>query len=123
MKDSQDATVIVGDIVGGEYLVSSLDGGKVFRAIEERLLDGKHVRVEFPAVELLTSAFLNAAIGQLYGRFDRKLIEQRLEIVGLNRDEEQLLQRVIEAAMFYFQNRAEFERAIRESGASYGVGR
>jgi len=57
------------DIVGSPVCVSADDGQTVHDKIAPLLRDNRKVVVSFERVETLISAFLNAAIGQLYGEF------------------------------------------------------
>ncbi|MBM3300876.1 MAG: STAS-like domain-containing protein, partial [Deltaproteobacteria bacterium] len=57
------------EIVGSELCVAADDGQKVYEQIAAALKQGWGVQLSFRNVTSLTSAFLNAAVGQLYGEF------------------------------------------------------
>lgn len=61
--------VRVFDIVGGPICVSAEDGQRLHGKIAPLLREGRKVALSFEQVDTLISAFLNAAIGQLYGEF------------------------------------------------------
>lgn len=52
----------------------------------------------------LTPAFLNAAIGQLYGKFPEKKITSKLSILGMDPEDAFLLEQVVKRAREYFKN-------------------
>jgi len=64
-----EETIQIASLVGSNLCIASDDGEKVHDAIVAALRNGKKVRLSFEGVEDLTSAFLNTAVGQLYGEF------------------------------------------------------
>ena len=62
----------------------------------------------------LTAAFLNAAIGQLYGRFNEERIRSLLKVEDMQPDDIALLKRVVDTAKLYFKDPVRFEEAVRE---------
>lgn len=97
----------------GSLCVSADDGQKLHDSIARLLRDEKSVSVSFEGVETLISAFLNAAIGQLYGEFDERLLQERLVVKGMEAEDFDLLQRVIRNAKVYFENRRSFDAVWR----------
>ena len=66
-------------------------------------------------VSTLTSAFLNAAVGQLYGQFDEDQIRRLLKVEDRESDDVALLKRVVDTAKQYFQDPQRFEQAAQEA--------
>jgi len=75
--------------------------------------EGQGVTVSFLNVSSLTSAFLNAAIGQLYGSFSENEIRSKLKVADLEPDDRELLKRVVDTAKEYFKDPERFKRAER----------
>lgn len=90
------------EVVGSTLCVASDDGQKVYEQIVRALIDGQMVQLSFLNVESLTSAFLNAAIGQLYGKFSEEQIKSSLSVTDIQPDDAVLLKRVIDTAKLYF---------------------
>lgn len=111
---SEYITLRVYEVVGSSMCVASGDGQKVFELIQQALKDGKKVRLSFKSVESLTSAFLNAAVGQLYGVFSHELLKESLSVMDMENDDLVLLKRVIETAKQYFKDPKVIEEARRE---------
>lgn len=103
-------TIIVKTLVG-TLCVSADDGQKIHDAVVEVIRARQNVHVSFEGVTILISAFLNAAIGQLYGEFSEEDIRKHLSVSGLGADDLILLKRVIENAKLYFKNRKSFDAA------------
>lgn len=110
-------TVSMYQVVGSTFCVALNDGQKVYDRIESELKHGRSVRLSFENVSALTAAFLNAAIGQLYGTFDPVTIRSTVKIVDIPDSDIELLNAVIETAKLYFKNRDNREaldQAIRD---------
>jgi hypothetical protein len=105
--------LIVSDLVGG-LCVAASDGQIVHDKIALLLKAKTPVTVSFENVHTLISAFLNAAIGQLYGEFSEEEIRNHLQVTNMDPEDIDLLKRVIENAKVYFQNRKGFDKAWRE---------
>lgn len=58
--------------------MSASDGHKVFDAIRSAIIAGDRAVISFSGITRLTTAFLNAAVGQLYGEFDEDAIRKHL---------------------------------------------
>ena len=112
---SEPITLRIYEIVGSSLCVASQDGQKVFEQINQALKDGKKVKLSFQNVESLTSAFLNAAVGQLYGFFDHDLLRESLSVTEIEKNDLALLSRVIDTAKQYFKDPAVIEAVRKEA--------
>lgn len=104
------------EVVGSSLCVASDDGQKVHDQIADAFKKDKNVTLSFLNVESLTSAFLNAAVGQLYAEFNEQKIKSSLEVADMEPDDLGLLKRVVDTAKEYFKNpdRAKAVRKARE---------
>jgi len=78
--------------------------------------------LSFHNVSTLTSAFLNAAIGQLYGEFSEEQIRALLKVQDMQSDDLALLKRVVETAKEYFKDPQKFDQAVRDELGNEGDG-
>lgn len=108
----KNITISVFEIVGSPLCVASSDGQKVFDRLAAALNDNRNVMLSFRNVTILTSAFLNAAIGQLYGVFKEEQIRELLQVDEIQSDDKDLLKRVVETAKQYFSDPNKFDQAI-----------
>jgi hypothetical protein len=99
------------EIVGSGLCVASEDGQKVYNQILAALREKRKVRLSFLNVENLTSAFLNAAIGQLYSTFSEDEIRASLSVSDIDKDDLALLKRVVDMAKQYFKDPERFRSA------------
>ena len=102
------------DIVGGPLCVSAEDGQRVHDKIAPLIRDGKPVALSFERVETLISAFLNAAIGQLYGEFPEDRIKELVTVQDMADEDMAILKRVVDNAKAYFSSPKEFDQAWQE---------
>ena len=110
----QEVRISVYEVVGSALCVASDDGQKVHDRIAAALDNGRKATISFLNVTGLTSAFLNAAIGQLYGRFPEDEIRMLLSVQDMPADDLALLKRVVETAKLYFSDPEHFRRVARE---------
>ncbi len=111
---SNSITLSVFEIVGSPLCVASDDGQKVYERIAAAVKEGHDVTVSFLNVASLTSAFLNAAIGQLYGSFGEDQIRARLKVKDMAADDLALLKRVVDTSKEYFRDTPIVKAATEE---------
>ncbi|MGE3979320.1 MAG: STAS-like domain-containing protein [Nitrospira sp.] len=111
---NDEIVVRVFDIVGGPLCVSADDGQALHDKLVPLLREGLKVAISFQRVETLISAFLNAAIGQLYGEFPEDRIRELVSVRDMSTEDLTMLKRVIDNAKVYFKNRKQFDQAWKE---------
>ncbi len=102
------------EVVGSPLCVASSDGQKIYDRLSPALKDGHSIILSFRHVTILTSAFLNAAIGQLYGIFNEDQIRSLLNVEDMQPDDLALLKRVVDTAKLYFADPQKFDQVIRD---------
>jgi hypothetical protein len=98
--------------VGNPFCVEADDGQKVYDQIQKALEKGKKVKLSFQNVEMLTSAFLNTAIGQLYRDFDEGFIKAHLTVEQLAPEDQTLLKRVTSTAKLFYKDPDRLQKSI-----------
>lgn len=94
----------IAEIVGSELCLSSEDGHKVYELLYAALNNGEYVSLSFLGVKRTTTAFLNVAIGQIYGEKDESFIREHLKVTNAERAHLQQLKRVVDGAKLFFRN-------------------
>ncbi len=110
----EEIYINVFNIVGNSFCVEADDGENVFKQIFATLKAGKKVIVSFQNVEMITSAFLNSAIGQLYRDFEEKQIKDTVKVLHLEGSDLALLKRVIDTAKLYYKDPERLEKSVNE---------
>jgi hypothetical protein len=103
---SDSIPIRIRDVLGAPLAVSTEDGQALHDRIAPLLRAGQRVALGFGGIETITPTFLNAAVGQLYGKFEHGQIRALLSVHDAAPDDLALLQRVVVNAKHYFANRA-----------------
>ncbi len=99
------------EIVGDSICVAQDDGQRLFAVLHEALDSERVVSLSFEGVGSLTTAFLNAAIGQLLRHFSSDFLRDHLKARDLSVEQLRLLQEVIARARLYFSDPARVDAA------------
>ena len=113
---SEPVIIRVFDVVGTPLCVSSADGQLVYDKLVPLLRDGRKVAISFAQVETLISAFLNTAIGQIYGEFSEERVRELLSVRDMLPEDVALLKRVVENAKAYFRDPERFKSVTGQEG-------
>lgn len=100
----KDLIISVFEVTSSPLCVASSDGQKIHDRLAMTLQAGRSVTLSFRNVSTLTTAFLDTAIGQLYGVFSEKQIRSSLKVQDMQADDLALLKRVIKTAKQYFKD-------------------
>lgn len=102
------------ETAGETCCVAACDGQKVYDKITVALCENKKVELSFAEINELTPAFLNSAIGQLYGCFPTEQIENNLLFTDISEEDEIILKRVLERAKTYFEHSYTCRKALKD---------
>lgn len=102
------------ETAGINCCVAACDGQKVHDRIADAFRENRKVELSFAETDELTPAFLNSAVGQLYGTFQAELIEKSLSFTDLEPEDEIVLKRVMERAKGYFEHAYSCRKALRD---------
>lgn len=112
---SKNLELSIFEIVGSPLCVASSDGQKIHDRLAAALNEGRSVALSFHNITAITSAFLNTAIGQLYGAFSEDKLRSLLKVRDMQTEDMALLKRVVETAKQYFKDPEKFDQAIQET--------
>jgi hypothetical protein len=115
MKSVEPVTINIFEQVGGSAAVSSDDGEAIFNYIVKALHKKMKIILDFNNIELITSTFLNTAVGQLYSKYDSPFLNEHLQVENMAKEDIQLLKKVVERAKEYFKNKEKVDKIIQES--------
>lgn len=103
--------IIIKDTINTDFAVSTDNGNEIFKLLNDNLSKGNTVLLDFGGITLMTTAFLNAAIGQLYStsQFNSDFLNDKLKIENVNDYDRPLFALVIQRAKEYFANKRAFE--------------
>lgn len=105
---------MVYQIVGNEICVEADDGKKVYDVICEFFNKRQPIILSFMNIKILTSSFLNTAIGVLYKDFSEDEVKTLLKVEDLSPTDTVLLKRVIDTAKLYYKDPERMEKSVKE---------
>ena len=100
--------------IGSTMCISTEEGEKIYSIIRKAFDKKISVEISFLNIEMITSAFLNAAIGQLYGKYKEIFVQQHLFVKDIANEDKVLLKKVVERAKEYFTNKKNMKKIIAE---------
>ena len=107
-------TINVVNIVGDKFCTEAEDGQKVYVVIDKALKEKRKVSISFLNIEMLTTAFLNTAVGQLYRDYSEDFIKESLSVEHLTPSGTVSLKRVVDTAKLFYKNPNAMEQSIND---------
>jgi len=109
----------ISEIINSDSAVSTSDGNIVYNKIEEFLKEASLVYLDFEGIKYLTTAFLNAALGQLYSQnYTSDFLNQHLKIRNVTKANASMFHVVVKRAKEYFDDKEGFKGSAES--AIYG---
>ena len=100
------------DTVGSNLCVSSEDGRPVFEKLEAALKTGRPIELDFAGIDMVISAFLNAAVGRLAEHLSIAQIHERIAFPNLGEEDRELMDRVLENAVRFYEAPDRFRKSL-----------
>ena len=110
----QEVTLKLSDHIALDIAMSSDEGDKINVLIRTALEKAEKVILDFSDINIMTTAFLNAAIGQLYKDFSSDILKRRLSVVNLKDSDITIFKLVTNRAKDYFGNNEQFSKTVNE---------
>lgn len=111
-------TIVIKELINSDTAVSTDDGDLIYKKIDNQLSKNNTVEIDFREITIMTTAFLNAAIGQLYSSYSSETLNKNLQLINVANDDKILFKKVITRAKEYFSNKNNFNDSA--DNAIYG---
>lgn len=108
----EKTTISIVNTIGDTYGIEAEDGQKIFDLIKMAFDKGHQVVLSFLNIEMLTTAFLNTAIGQLYKDYSEETVKTNLQIADISESGKVALKRVVDTAKLYYKDPEALQRSI-----------
>lgn len=116
MATAAPERIRITEVVGSSICVSIEDGNRLHDVIVEAFQKNIPVALSFEGVGRLTTAFLNAAIGQLYNEYAEEDVRARLlPPAGASPEQLSLLKSVVDNAKRFFADRDRISQIVAEA--------
>ncbi|MBP9742521.1 MAG: STAS-like domain-containing protein [Burkholderiales bacterium] len=100
--------------IGSSFAMEASDGQLIYDKITKLFDEQKSIMLDFQNIEMITSAFLNTAIGQLYGKYDAVFIKRNLSVENMLPEDMVLLKRVVDTAKLFYSDPERLQNSIDE---------
>ena len=110
----KEVTIRVFNVIGGSLCSDTDDGEKVYKLVNKALQEKKKVVLSFKNIDLVTTAFLNVAVGQLYRDYEEAFIENHLKTTELDEIDTERLKDVKDTAILFYKDPERLQRSIDE---------
>ena len=108
-------TIKISDSIGSLFAVTTDDGTLIFKMLDKNIQQKIKTVLDFSDVFILTTAFLNAAIGQLYSKYTGDEISPYLKLMNVAEEDKILFKKVTQRAKEYFADQKGFEENSEDS--------
>lgn len=108
------STINIVNTIGDTFAVEAEDGQKVYTLIKKAFDKGNKVVLSFLNVKMMTTAFLNTAVGQLYGDYAEETIKERMQVQDISESGIVSLKRVVDTAKLFYKDPDALKRSIDE---------
>jgi hypothetical protein len=102
------------DLIGRPLAVDTADGQRLHDKIAPLLREGRKVVLSFDGINMVITAFLNAAVGQLYGEFPLETVDSLVEVRNLLPVFQATFEKSCELSKAYFRDPDRLKKAIEE---------
>ena len=113
MNETKTLNITIKELLGAKTAISTKDGDKLFQRIDKALTNNAKVCVDFKDIKLITTAFLNAGVGQLCGKYNGEVLNQKLKFSNIENIDLVMLKKVIETSKKYFKDRKFFDDSVK----------
>jgi hypothetical protein len=109
--------ILIKDVINTNFAVTTEDGNTIFELLDSNLSKNNAVSLDFQGINLMTTAFLNSAIGQLYSidKYSSAFLNSNLKLVNVQEQDKPLFALVVKRAKEYFANKQGFEKNTNDS--------
>ncbi|MYA57922.1 DUF4325 domain-containing protein [Candidatus Poribacteria bacterium] len=110
---SENIKISMFKVVGSPFCVASGDGQKIHKHLDAALRANQDVVLSFHNVTALTTPFLTAAVGELYGTFSEEKIRSLLKVEDIEPDDLAFLESVVRDVKLYFKDPQKFNQIFQ----------
>lgn len=108
----ESITLLVNDYITLNKGVTPDEGELIFKKLYECFSEGSKVVLDFSGVEMMTTAFLNVAIGNLYKSYSSEQIKELLELKGLTAISARQIKKVTDTAKLFYRDEDKFNEEV-----------
>lgn len=101
-------------VVGSNFCIEAEEGEAVYELIIKAFNNDRKVELSFLNVEMVTTAFLNTAVGQLLKDYSKDFIKRNLKVVEATNSIAIRLVRVVDTAEDFYKNPEGLKKSLED---------
>lgn len=113
--DKKEITLKVTNIITGNFALSSEEGDKVYKEIQNIINEVDVLWLDFSDIKSINTAFFNTAIGVLFKDYSSEFLNKHLKIKNLESIDLDYLKESIAAAKDYYKSPEDHEKISKEN--------
>lgn len=94
--------------------VTPEEGTPVYNSIIEAFKNGKVVTLDFEGISMLTTAFLNVVIGDLYKDYSSEELKSKLYLVNYSDATAKRIKKVTDNAKLFYKDESSYKKEVEE---------
>ena len=94
--------------------VTPEEGTTVYNSIIEAFKKGEMVTLDFEGVDMLTTAFLNVVIGDLYKDYSSEKLKSMLFLVNYSEPTAKRIKKVTDNAKLFYKDESPYKKEVEE---------
>lgn len=94
--------------------VTPEEGLPVYNSIIEAFKKGKVVTLDFEGVDMLTTAFLNVVIGDLYKDYNSEELKSKLTLVNYTEPTAKRIKKVTDNAKLFYKDESSYKKEVED---------
>lgn len=114
MRQPDNIIINVRSVINSPFCIDAADGQKIYELLHKALSEKNRVTLSFKGIDLLITAFLNTAVGQLFRDFSEEEINTYLNKTDLNPGFEPVWDKVTRGAPIYYAQPDKVKKDIRD---------
>ena len=107
-------TIKIDSLITLHQGVTPDEGKPINEQIRTLIEKGKVVEIDFSDVELMTTAFLNVVIGDLYKDYSSDKLREKLRIKNISEDDARRIKKVTDTAKLFYSNKELFDKSVND---------
>ena len=107
-------TIKIDSLITLHQGVTPDEGKPINEKIRALLEEGIVVEIDFSNIELMTTAFLNVVIGNLYKDYSSDKLKESLRIKNVSEDDARRIKKVTDTAKLFYSNKEHFDKSIND---------
>ena len=107
-------TIKLNDFISCQKGITPDEGEPIYIRILELFQGGSSVNLDFSGVEMMTTAFLNVVIGNLYKDYSSEQLKELLTFANLPNSVAVRIKKVTDNAKLFYKDEDKFNKAVED---------